>query len=193
MTKSLIKLSLVTVLFICSISQSNAGPDPFVGEVQWVPYNFAPRGWALCDGQLLPIAQNTALFSLLGTTYGGDGRSTFALPNMQSRHPMHPGSGPGLTPRRHGDRGGEEQQVLVANNLPAHKHFVQVSTDSGSENNATDNVYAHVRRGYSAGQADTTMSSDAIGNSGSSQALNTPPPYLTLNCIIALQGIYPSR
>ena len=184
---------IVRLLIVFSLTPYSVFAEPILGEVRWFAGDFAPRGWALCDGNLLPIAQNTALFSLLGTTYGGDGRSTFALPNMQSRHPMHPGRGPGLTPRRHGERGGAEQQVLTTANLPTHKHFVQVSTDSGSENNATDNVYAHVRRGYSAGQADTTMSSDAIGSSGASQALETPPPFLTLNCIIATQGIYPSR
>jgi len=184
---------MVRLLIVFLLCPYTVFAEPIIGEVRWFAGNFAPRNWEFCNGQLLPIAQNTALFSLLGTTYGGDGRTTFGLPDMQSRHPMHPGQGPGLTSRRHGDRGGAEQQVLATANLPAHKHLVQVSTDSGSENSATDNVYAHVRRGYSAGTADTTMSADAIGNSGSSQALGTPPPYLTLNCIIALQGVYPSR
>jgi microcystin-dependent protein len=173
---------------------SKAGVEPFVGEISWVPYNFAPRGWAFCDGQILQIAQNTALFSLLGTTYGGDGRTTFALPDVRSRMMVHAGQGPGLSPRQLGQKGGEENVTLSAAEMPSHNHSQNASTGNPTSASPDNNVLASPRRTriYD-NQANVTMAANTIGAVGGSQAHNNMPPYTVLHCIIALQGIYPSR
>lgn len=170
--------------------------DPFVAEIRIFAGNFAPRGWARCDGQLLPIVQNTALFSLLGTIYGGDGRSTFALPNLQDRVPMHHGQGPGLTERFLGEDGGQATVTLISSEMPVHSHSAPVAAAS-SANPANMTWGAAIKGGtsiysttYGSGAA---MSPMAVGTAGSSQPHNNMQPYLAFTFIIAMQGIYPSR
>lgn len=174
--------------------------EPFIAEVRIFAGNFAPRGWAFCDGQLLPISQNTALFSLIGTTYGGDGRSTTALPNLQGRTPMHPGRGPGLTSRRLGQRGGVEMVSLTEAQMPNHTHQLRASTDDieeeGGEKGPANGYTARMQANqsiYSGASNLVDMASDSITNTGGSQAHNNMQPFLTLNFIIALVGLYPSR
>ena len=171
--------------------------EPFVGEIRAVGDNFAPTGWALCNGQLLPISQNTALFSLLGTMYGGDGKSTFALPNLAARVPIHSGQGPGLTERVQGDQGGQEAVALIESEIPSHSHTVRATSDVADRQGPSGNVWATEAAGvtmlYSVLSPDTGMAGGAIGVAGSSQPHNNWPPYLTLNFIIALQGVFPPR
>ena len=173
--------------------------DQFVGEVRIFCGNFAPRGWAFCNGQLLPISQNTALFSLLGTSYGGDGRSTFALPNLQGAFPMHAGSsaGPGLSPRNVGQSGGGETVTLSTAQLPAHGHALQAvpgastgTPDAGVSLAPTSNGTALYRA--SDGVYLNTAPSDLAASGGGGPHDNLPP-YLALNFIIAMQGIFPPR
>ncbi len=171
--------------------------DPFVAEIRIFPFNFAPLGWAFCSGQLLPISQNTALFSLLGTTYGGDGRSTFALPNIQGNAPMHPGQGPGLSLYDLGQMGGAETATLLQSQMPAHSHAMMASTQPG-EDPAPGSTEALARSvGASLYQTDTSalvsMSPNAVSTTGGGQPHNNMMPYLTLNFCIALQGIFPPR
>lgn len=165
--------------------------EPFLGEIRMFGGNFAPRGWAFCDGQLLPIAQNTALFSLLGTTYGGDGQSTFGLPDLRGRFPMHEGQGPGLTPRSLGAVAGAEAVTLIASQMPAHNHTVGASTGEANDVIPT-NGYLAAGNQYSA-SANTSLNPAALGVAGGSQPHDNMPPYLVVNFIIALEGIYPSR
>jgi len=173
--------------------------EPFIAEVRMWGLNFAPRGWALCDGQLLPIAQNTALFSLLGTTYGGDGRTTLGLPNLKGRAPMHPGSGPGLTTRRLGETGGFETHTLTEQEIPAHNHGVLASSDAGGAvNTPEDNLPVPASgRGapsrYGTALPQGAMSNLTVQNTGGGQAHNNMQPFLTLTFTIALQGLFPSR
>lgn len=172
--------------------------EPFIAEIRIFAGNFAPRSWAFCDGQLLPIAQNTALFSLIGTTYGGDGRSTTALPNLQGRAPMHPGRGPGLTARRLGQRVGAETVTLSEAQIPSHSHTVRATTNGGA-NITPDNTASIARSGGGiAYQTDTSanlvdLASSTLSTTGGGQAHTNLQPFLTLNFIIALQGLYPSR
>ncbi len=192
-----------------------AGPEPYIGEISMFGGNFAPRGWALTDGQLLPISQYTALFSILGTTYGGDGRTTFALPDLRGRVPMHAGSGPGLTPRRLGEKGGVEQVTLTLNQIPSHTHAASsVATTSaqlkataaaGDSNVPTGNVLADdgTDRIYKNIAPDVDMSAEAITATtsvtttvqaaGGGQAHTNIQPYQVINFIIALEGIFPPR
>ena len=169
--------------------------EPFVGEIRMFAGNFAPRGWAFCDGQLLPVSQNTALFSLIGTTYGGDGRTTTALPNLQGRAPMHPGRGPGLTDRRLGQNGGTETVTLSEAQLANHTHTLQATVSRGSSSQPQGNAFNRSvgDTAYHAPTNLTGMSAAMAANSGGSQAHNNMQPFLTLNFIIALQGLYPSR
>lgn len=170
--------------------------EPFIAEIRIFAGNFAPRGWAFCDGQLMPIAQNTALFSLLGTTYGGDGRSTTALPNLQGRAPMHPGRGPGLTSRRLGERGGVETVTLTEAQMPSHTHQLRGDEDAGEQNTPVANVTATVRanqRLYAAPAALGPMAARSAGVVGGSQGHENMHPFLAINYIIALVGLYPSR
>lgn len=173
--------------------------DQFVAEVRMFAGNFAPLGWALCNGQLMPISQNTALFSLLGTTYGGDGKSTFALPNLQGSVPLGAGQGLGLTLRDLGEVGGEPTVTLLDTEMPAHAHTAQASTSGGTDSPAGAawgesklgktplNVYA------ASGANNVTMSPQALAITGGNQPHNNLPPYLCLTFIIALQGIFPAR
>lgn len=171
--------------------------EPFIGEISWFAGNFAPRGWAFCDGQLLSIAQNTALFSIIGTIYGGDGRSTMALPNMQGRAPLHAGNGPGLTPRRQGERGGTTTTTMTVQNLPNHTHTAEAKASGAAADSAAPaglplgGATAYASRGT----PDTNMNGGtvAIGTTGGQQAANNLQPSIAVNCIIALQGLYPSR
>ncbi|WNG57681.1 phage tail protein [Archangium gephyra] len=174
--------------------------EPFVGEIRMFAGNFAPRGWAFCQGQILPIAQNQALFSILGTTYGGNGQTTFALPDLRGRYPMQPGQGPGLSPRTLGEQGGSETVTLIANQMPAHTHALtahgaagdSISPQGGFNAGLTLSGTGQPESLY-ASSADTTMNPAAIGIAGGSQPHNNMSPFLCLNFIIALEGIYPSR
>ncbi|HLE63674.1 MAG TPA: tail fiber protein [Pyrinomonadaceae bacterium] len=172
--------------------------DPFVAEIRIFGFNFAPRGWALCDGQLMPISQNTALFSLLGTTYGGDGKSTFALPNLQGSAPMHPGQGPGLSLYDLGQSGGSETVTLLQSEIPAHAHALRVASDEG-DLNAPSPIRSLARsNGGFAYQATTNtnltpMAFQALAPAGGGLPHNNMQPYLTLSFNIALQGVFPPR
>ncbi len=170
--------------------------DPFIGQIQPFACNFAIRNWAFCNGQLLAIAQNTALFSLLGTIYGGDGRTTFGLPNLQGQLAMHPGTGPGLTPRRIGERGGEETVTLQPNQLGAHDHRLQAtaldanSTDPAGRLLATTPVDYY---GDGPAQQAQAMAGQTMGNAGGGGAHENRQPYQAVGFQIALVGVYPSR
>lgn len=166
--------------------------DPFVGEIRMFAGNFAPRGWSLCDGQLIAINQNTALFSLLGTIYGGDGRTTFGLPDMRGRVPVHQGSGPGLSPQRLGSRFGAEQVALTTAQLPAHNHPVAASPAAASSPSPQSNVPAVAEENIYASGPPQAMA-NAIAAAGGSQAHANLAPTTCVNYIIALFGSYPSR
>ena len=174
--------------------------DPFVAEIRIFPFNFPPKGWAFCDGQLMPLSQNTALFSLLGTTYGGDGKSTFALPDLQGSAPMHPGQGPGLSLHDLGETGGSETVTLLLSEIPIHTHTVGRSLDAtGDSMTPVSSIWAQagsVRaavNSYNPGPPTGAMKSDVIQVTGGSQPHNNMQPYLTLNFCIALQGVFPPR
>lgn len=171
--------------------------DPFVAEIRIFPFNFAPKGWAWCDGQLMPISQNTALFSLLGTTYGGDGKSNFALPDLQGNAPMHPGQGPGLSLHDLGETGGSETVTLLQSEIPAHSHGLSATaTFAGSGNNPAGNVLAKGASGllaYAPPGGLVSMSDQALAPAGGDQPHNNMQPYLTFYFNIALQGVFPPR
>ena len=174
--------------------------DPFLAEIRMFGGNFAPRGWALCNGQLMSISQNTALFALLGVTYGGDGRVTFGLPNLQGSAPMQQGQGPGLTPRTLGEVGGTPTVTLVNAEMPQHTHTALAYDDSGDNTSPTNNTWAQALQGrvgdklYSVGQQpNMLMNPQTVLPTGGSQPHNNMPPYLTITFIIALEGIFPQR
>jgi len=169
--------------------------EPFIGEIRVFGFNFPPIGWATCAGQLLPISQNTALFSILGTYFGGDGRSNFALPNLQGNVPLHVGSGSGLTPRTVGETGGAPQVTLTQVEMPAHAHSANCHSGNGTSYGPANNVWATDAGGGSeyAAAPNTTMAANALSVTGGSQAHNNMQPYLAMNFCIALQGIFPSR
>jgi microcystin-dependent protein len=171
--------------------------DPFVAEIRIFPFNFAPKGWAFCDGQILPISQNTALFSLLGTTYGGDGKSTFALPNLQGSAAMHPGQGQGLSLRDLGEIGGVETVTLLQTEIPVHTHVLQANSDFATlQAGDPARTFARSQNGnaYAAsGQNVVTMAPQMLAPAGGSLPHNNMQPYLTLNFCIALQGVFPAR
>ena len=171
--------------------------DPFVAEIRIFPFNFAPKGWAWCDGQILPLSQNTALFSLLGTTYGGDGKSNFALPDLQGRAPMHPGQGPGLSLHDLGETGGSETVTLLESEYPAHSHGSQVSRGDSIERSPLAQLpAAGVGVGLyavAAGAQLTTLNDNTAPPAGGDQPHNNMQPYLTFYFCIALQGVYPPR
>src|ERR1700674_2175893 len=175
--------------------------DQFLAEIRIFGFNFPPTGWAFCDGQLLPISQNTALFSLLGTTYGGDGKSNFALPNLQGNAPLQPGQGPGLSVRDLGETGGEQTLTLLVSEIPAHSHAATCLTGTAGD---TGNAILWAKtKGASRQQAppnyasqvspSVQMNPGAIGIAGGDQPHNNMPPFLSLNFCIALQGVFPPR
>lgn len=167
--------------------------DPFVGEIRVMGFNFAPRGWAQCNGQLLPISQNTALFSLLGTMYGGDGKSTFALPNLEGRSPMMWGQGPGLSDYVEGEPGGSGSVTLLESQMPAHSHTANTSTRDGNSGNPDGKVLAIAvgATPYSNDAPDTTMDPQSVAVTGGSVPHQNRQPYLAMNFCIALQGVFP--
>jgi microcystin-dependent protein len=177
--------------------------SPFLAEIRIFPFNFPPKGWAFCDGQLLPISQNTALFSLLGTTYGGDGKATFALPNFQGNVPVHAGQGPGLSQYFLGETTGSETVTLLTSEMPAHTHNLVATTDPATTSDPTNAILAEGKwddgKGNTGqvlsylGATNTQMNNQALGVAGGSQPHNNLMPYLTLNFCIALQGIFPAR
>ena len=172
--------------------------DPFIAEIRIFPFNFAPQGWAWCHGQLLPISQNTALFSLLGTTYGGDGRSSFALPDLQGRTAMHPGQGPGLSDRFLGESAGRDTVTLTTSEIPAHTHTMKANPDFADvQSPSAQRTLARSQNANAykapAGQPKTDLSAQASAPAGGDQPHNNLQPYLTMNFNIALQGVYPSR
>jgi len=170
--------------------------EPFIAEIKIFAGNFAPRGWAFCDGQMLPISQNTSLFSLIGTTYGGDGRTTMALPNLQGKAVMHPGRGPGLSPRSLGQTGGVEFVSLSTSTMPNHSHNWKGIVTPANDDDPNEKLIAR-GAGLGAYTNDTShmvaMANNAVSETGGNQAHNNMQPYLTLNYIIALVGLYPSR
>ncbi|RMH16214.1 MAG: phage tail protein [Acidobacteria bacterium] len=170
--------------------------EPFVGEIRMFAGNFAPRGWAFCDGQLLAVSQNDALFSLLGTIYGGDGRTTFALPDLRGRIPIHAGTGPGLSPRRLGAKFGTEEETITVNQLPSHSHDFRASNSASTttlpQNQALTRADQNIYRDATPSSF-VNMATSALGNVGGSRSHNNLMPFLCINFIIALFGIYPSR
>jgi microcystin-dependent protein len=172
--------------------------DQFLGEIRLFPFNFAPLGWAMCNGQLLPISQNTAVFSLLGTQFGGNGTSNFALPNLQGSGALDFGNGAGLSEREIGETGGSAAVTLLTNEIPAHTHSLKSAATTGNAASPAGNSFGSAPRGkppgYAApGGAVVAMSASAVGSAGSGQPHNNMQPYLTLNYCIALQGIFPAR
>ena len=161
---------------------------PFLGEIKIISWNFSPKGWAFCNGQFLPINQNQALFSLLGTMYGGNGQTTFALPDFRGRTGIHVGSG-----FIQGQAGGQEFHTLTQSEMPAHNHFVQATSSSGNSNIPLGNLLAEVNAGMYATTPNTTLHPSSITNTGGSQPHENRQPFLVLNFIIALQGVFPSR
>jgi microcystin-dependent protein len=191
--------TLLLLFLMLLITAPILAQEPFLGEIRMFAGNFAPRGWALCDGQILPISQYDALFSLLGTMYGGDGRTSFGLPDLRGRAPIHAGSGPGLTPRPVGQKGGAETVTLTVNQLPAHSHQAQIKADSTVATSDNPQKALLARNAGSTPQygitPNTALSDSAvtITSAGGGQSHPNMQPFLTVNYIIALQGIYPSR
>jgi microcystin-dependent protein len=169
------------------------GTDHYIGEISMVGFNFAPVGWALCDGQILPISSNTALFSLIGTTYGGDGRTTFALPDLRGRAPLHAGTGPGLTDRVWGESFGEETVTLTQNEMPKHTHGILAADDDSNTSNPEGALLSRVQVYKSGGTAALPLASTTCGTTGGDLPHENMQPSLVINFIIALTGIFPSR
>jgi microcystin-dependent protein len=169
--------------------------DPFVAEIRIFPFNFPPKGWAFCDGQLMPISQNTALFSLLGTVYGGDGKSTFALPDLQGRSPMHPGQGQGLSLRDQGEIGGTETVTLLISEIPFHTHqMVTAANEAAESSTVTNNSLTRASLNiYTPAAGFVQMAPETLAPAGGSLPHNNLQPYLTLNYCIAMQGVFPQR
>lgn len=171
--------------------------EPFLGQIAFVPYNFVPKNWAACNGQLLSISQNQALFSLLGTQYGGNGTTNFALPDMRGRMLVHEGQAPGgPTTYTMGQTGGAESVTLLVTQMPAHSHTVNAVTAEGNQNTPTNTLPADTKtldKEYSDANANTTMKSTMLNPAGGNQPHENRPPFLTLKCIISLQGVFPSQ
>ncbi len=171
--------------------------DPFIGEILMAGFNFAPRGFALCDGQILPISQNSSLFSILGDIYGGDGRTTFGLPDLRGRVPVHEGTGPGLPSKQLGKLDGAETVALQPNDLPAHTHTLRATDADATEMSPGGNVLANPTQGQSAYKLNpgtrVGMNPAAVESTGSGQTHTNVQPTLTINVFSALQGVFPSR
>lgn len=194
MKKTITFLSLLLCLSFNNVTYAQS--EPFIGQITMFAGNFAPRGWALCNGQLLPISQYSALFSILGTTYGGDGRTTFALPDLRGRVPMHAGNAPGLSDRRLGQSFGSETNTLTVSQMPSHSHTVNAVADDGNQSVPTGNLPAGTKildKEYSNASSNTTMNSAMINSQGDNQPINNIQPVQVINYIIALQGVFPSR
>ena len=193
--KHIVSAVIVAVTLVSvPVKQATAGPDPFVGEIMWVGFIFCPRGWAQADGQLLQISQNSALFSLYGTTYGGDGRTTFGLPDLRGRVSVHTGTGPGLSSYSQGQRGGQEQVTLTDNTMPSHNHTINASGGAIDKNAAGSILGGSKQKIYDAPvNATTTLANSAISHTGGSAAHENRVPYLTLRACVALEGVFPSR
>ena len=188
------KLLLIGLFAILSFGKTKA-QEPIIGEIRMFAGNFAPTGWAFCQGQLLPIAQNQALFSLLGTTYGGNGTTTFALPDLRGRVPVGFGQGPGLSNRVIGEQFGSELVTLNINQMPSHNHTVNAVTSEGNQNLPTNSLPANTKtldKEYSDANANTTMKATMVNPTGGNQPFGVTQPSLGVNFIIALQGIFPS-
>lgn len=188
------KQLIIFTILLFSFTNVSQAQDGFIGEIRMFAGNFAPRNWAFCDGQLLSISSNTALFSILGTTYGGDGRTTFALPDLRGRFAMHAGSGPGLTPRPQGQVSGSESHILTVNNIPSHSHVVAIPTAEEGDTDLPNgnNLSGNGINGFKS-SSDNTLGTFNTGNTGGNASVNHMPPYTTVRYIICLQGIYPSR
>ena len=191
-------LGCVAVIVLGVSSTAQAAKEPFIGEIMMTGANYCPKGWADLNGQLLPISQNQALFSLLGTTYGGDGRTNFGLPDMRGRVPLHYGQGPGLTNKKQGDKGGAESHALKIGEMPQHQHALHASTADADKKGPTGNLLGNQTRKnkiYAPGAADslTPLHKAAVGPAGNSQPHNNMQPFLTIRFCIALQGLFPSR
>jgi microcystin-dependent protein len=172
--------------------------DQFVAEIRVFPFNFAPKGWAWCDGQLIPLSQNTALFALLGTNYGGDGKSTFALPDLQDRAPMHHGQGPGLSPHALGETGGSETVSLLEGEIPVHSHTLRASIENGTQGTLTTGAAVASSVGGALYQSNISaslapMAAQALAPAGVGGPHNNMQPYLTCYFCIALEGVFPQR
>lgn len=184
----------IAIFLVALMSVPAQAMNPFLGEIEIVGFTFAPNGWATCDGQLMSIAQNTALFSLLGTQYGGDGIHTFALPDLRGRMAIGFGQGPGLQPFNVGDAGGEEQVTLNITQIPAHTHQAIASSTPANELGVGGNVWGTTSVFlYSSNSPSAPMNSLAIGSEGGGMPHENRPPFLVMNFIIALQGIFPAR
>ena len=167
--------------------------EPFIGEMRYFAGNFAPRGWAFCEGQLISISSNTALFSLLGTMYGGDGRTTFALPDMRGRALVHAGNGPGLSNRNQGSKFGSETVTMSVSQMPSHQHTLHAVNEAPNTAIPNGNALAEVKMYKSGATPDKSLHGDTITSAGGNQTISTLQPTLALNCIIATQGLFPSR
>jgi microcystin-dependent protein len=167
--------------------------DQFLAEIRVFPFNFPPTGWAFCDGQVMPISQNTALFALLGTTYGGDGKSTFALPNLQGSAPMQPGQGQGLSLRDLGEQGGAPSVTLLTSEIPVHAHTFRTTVENANSTSTEQQSPGRGNAIYTSNASLTPMAPQALAPSGGGLPHNNMQPYLTLNFCIALQGIFPQR
>lgn len=196
MKKLALGCALLLSIASTSILKAQAS-EPFLGQIAFVPYNFVPQNWAACNGQILPIAQYQALFSLLGTTYGGNGTTTFALPDMRGRVLVHEGQAPGgPTNYTMGQTGGTESVTLLVTQMPAHSHTVNAVTAEGNQNSPTNALPADTKvldKEYSDANANTTMKATMVNQTGGSQPHENRPPFVTLKCIIALYGVYPSH
>lgn len=199
-TYSSLSILALAATFSGAPDRATAGPNPYIGDIVAVGENFCPRSWAEAAGQLLPISNYTALFSLLGTTYGGDGRTTFGLPDLRGRRAMGQGNGPGLTQRREGQKLGAETQTLTSAQLPSHSHAVNANNLDGDKPGPGNKILAAAPPGgtgsetiYSDQGPTTQMSAQMIANAGSGQPFDVVDPYLVMRYCIALQGIYPSR
>ena len=184
---------LMVFLFVSGLVKAQT---PMIGEIRMFAGTFAPQGYAFCNGQLLSIAQNTALFSIIGTTYGGDGQTTFGLPDLRGRAPIHVGNGPGLSNRNLGQKGGAETNTLTVAQLPAHNHSVVAVSTAGTSNSPTNNLPANTNlfdNEYSNASGNTTMNSSMIGNTGNGQPVDNMQPYIAINYIIAVQGVFPTQ
>jgi microcystin-dependent protein len=192
--KSALSLLVLTMLFGTARGAA-AQSEPLIGQIMFGAFNFAPRGWAECNGQLMSIAQNIPLFSLIGTIYGGNGVTTFGLPDMRGRMPMHAGQGSGLTFRDQGERAGEESVSLTPSQMPAHSHELKASNTEANVTAPSQSVLATKSRvaNYASGPLDATMSPLSIAQTGSGLPHDNMPPYLTIKCFIATEGVFPSR